>query len=55
MSWKEAAEICEVVYGCYVNWKERYFICPECDEPIYECDFNDFIICPVCEFKWEVD
>lgn len=53
MTWESAAKMCEIVYGIYVDWEERFFICPECDEPIYECDFNDFAICPVCEFKWE--
>lgn len=53
MSWEYVAKMCEDVYGIYVDWEERFFICPECDEPIYECDFDDFSVCPVCEFEWE--
>lgn len=53
MSWEYVAKMCEDVYGIYVDWEEKFFICPECDEPIYECDFDDFSVCPVCEFEWE--
>ena len=55
MNWMEAACLCETVYGTYVDWKERFFICPECDEPLYEVDWEDtdFSFCPVCEFIWE--
>ena len=53
MNWEYAAKMCEDVYGIFVDWEERFFICPECDEPIYECDFSEFSICPVCEFEWE--
>lgn len=52
MDWETVARMCEYVYGIYVNWEERFFICPECDEPIYECDFDVFNTCPVCEFEW---
>ncbi len=51
--WKRAAHHCEITYGVHVDWEERFFHCPECDEPIYECDWNDEDIptrlCPVCE------
>ena len=52
MNWDQAADVCEKVYGVYVNWEERYFICPECDEPIYEDDWSnsDMDMCPICEF-----
>lgn len=44
-------------YGGEVNWKERYYICPECGEPIYDVDWtrSEFIdfVCPICE--WEGD
>lgn len=55
MNWKEAAHLCEIIYGAYVNWDERFFICPECGEPIYEVDWKDIDLsfCPVCEFIWE--
>ena len=57
MSWSELAQICYADYGVYVDWDERFFECPECGEPIYECDWadsdlingDDNYICPVCE------
>lgn len=51
-AWEKVAKMCEEIFGAYVDWEERFFICPECDEPIYECDWEDFIICPICEFEW---
>lgn len=50
--WEKVAKMCEEIFGSYVDWEERFFICPECDEPIYECDWEDFTICPICEFEW---
>lgn len=52
-NWKKVARHCELVYGAYVDWEERFFHCPECDEPIYECDWDgdetSTRLCPVCE------
>ena len=52
--WEFNAQIVEIVYGMQVDWDERFYICPACGEPIYECDWNDDVlddfICPVCEF-----
>ncbi len=53
MSWEAAAKFCEDTFGVYVDWEERFFHCPECDEPIYECDFDNFAMCPICETHWE--
>lgn len=55
MTWEKAAKYCEETFGTYVDWDERFFICPNCDEPIYECDFTDhgWYTCPVCEEYWE--
>ena len=41
--------------GCFVDYEEGFFICPECGEPIYACDWqgHDFSTCPVCEFEME--
>ena len=55
--WEKVAHLVEANYGGYVDWKERFFLCPECGEPIYECDQagSDLIngdedfMCPVCE------
>ena len=56
-SWYYVAKyVVELVYGGYVNWEEEFFICPECGEPIYKCDYPHFVlgmVCPVCEFMDE--
>ena len=53
-TWKENAKIVEQVYGGFVNWEERFYICPNCDEPIYECDWESWelreFVCPICEW-----
>lgn len=55
MTWEQAAKMCEIVYGIYVNWEERFFICPECDEILLEEDWDEhnWEFCPICEFEWE--
>ena len=53
-NWKKVAKLVEDVYGVYVDYKEGFFICPECDEPIYSEDWEDIdFVCPVCEFSYE--
>ena len=54
-TWYEAAEFCEKTYGIYVDLDEGFFICPECAEPIYECDWenHDWATCPICEFEFQ--
>lgn len=51
--WEKNALLIEKLYGVWVNWEERFYICPECGEPVYECDWEeeDFrrFICPICE------
>lgn len=58
--WLNAAKVVENDYGTQVDYEERFFICPECGEPIYEEDYNDIddyyyeggdgsCHCPVCE------
>ncbi len=54
--WEKVAKLVQKDYGTYVDWEERFFQCPECGEPIYECDwsdadFADNQICPICEFE----
>lgn len=57
--WKVNAKFVEKVYGGYVDWEERFYICPECGEPIYECDWSTTnlcnFICPICNFVDEDD
>lgn len=49
--WEEVAHIVEDVYGGYVDWDEEFYICPECEEPIYADDWSDISgTCPICDF-----
>ena len=51
-SWQYIATFVEKDYAGYVDWDEEFFICPECGEPIYKCDYPYIsmgMICPVCE------
>jgi len=56
-AWLHNAIMVEKVYGGYVDWEEKFYECPECGEPIYECDWMDRalkeFICPVCEYSEE--
>ena len=57
--WEYNAKLVEKVYGSYVDWEERFYLCPECGEPVYECDWTDrdlmFVICPICNFVEDDD
>ena len=52
--WEENAKCVENVYGSYANWDDRFYICPECGEAVYEVDWdNDDLenfMCPICEW-----
>lgn len=55
-SWQDVANFVEKDYGGYVDWDEEFFLCPECGEPIYKCDYHYIdmgMICPVCEIMVE--
>ncbi len=56
-AWEERAREVAEVYGVHVDWEERFYECPECDEPVYECDWTEEklnkFICPICEFTEE--
>lgn len=65
MNWERLANEVENVYGGFVfRGNESFFNCPECGEPIYDCDWNDSdftigrtyrgrlrLYCPVCGEK----
>lgn len=55
--WEENAKYVESVFGAYVDWEERFYKCPCCGEPVYECDWTDDelcdFFCPICEFTEE--
>ena len=52
--WEDNARHAENIYGAFVDWEERYYLCPECGEPIYEVDWSEdelaFELCPICGF-----
>jgi hypothetical protein len=59
--WNRMAEHVEWDYGCQVDWEEKFFICPDCGEPVYcdDWDWHDFLddgnndCCPICGFVIE--
>ena len=58
LSWLTAAVYCEEIFGVHVDMAEGFFVCPECGELIYECDwdaYSDWSVCPICEFNFEED
>lgn len=57
--WERNANFAAVVCGAFVDWEERFYECPECGEPIYECDWTDDELkkdlCPICGYHDEED
>lgn len=58
--WKKAAIHGAAVYGVFVDADEHFFECPDCGEPLYECDWgfdttNGWHHCPICEFDFGRD
>ena len=56
MRFEEMAIYCEKTYGNFYNREEEYFICPECGEIIYKCDWtpeetHGWACCPICEIN----
>ena len=53
--WFNASRHCVKTYGSALDREERFFVCPECGEPIYEDDWedhDDWEVCPVCGFDF---
>lgn len=51
--WEACAFEVESEFGTQVDWEERFYVCPECGEPVYECDYpNPETLCPICGFDW---
>lgn len=52
-AWERNARTVEEEYGVFVNWEERFYICPFCDEPVLEEDWSEEELtefyCPICE------
>ena len=57
--WEKNATKVEKIYGAHVDWEERFYECPECGEPVYECDWTEgqlaFWLCPICQDGYEWD
>lgn len=55
--WEKNAKKVEEDYGMFVDWKERFYICPECGESVYEDDWSEgellLNLCPICGFDDE--
>lgn len=55
--WEANAKKIEQDYGGFVDWKERFYICPECGEPVYDDDWSQFALseelCPICGYYEE--
>jgi len=53
-AWEINAQVITEDFGGYVDWYERCYICPECEEPVYECDWAEGelfnALCPICGF-----
>ena len=57
--WELAAALAEE-QGSECNYEEGYFVCPHCNEPIFEGDWTDdqmfkdnSVMCPICnELIW---
>ena len=45
------------IHGAHADCVERVYICPGCEEPIYECDWtNEELrarLYPICKFEEE--
>lgn len=56
--WEQNARAVRDIFGGFVNWDEKFYNCPECGEPIYECDWDEDDldpICPICGFPQDDD
>lgn len=57
--WEFNANYVHMTFGTQVDWEERFYICPECGEPIYDCDWTaeelKDNLCPVCGFDDDDD
>lgn len=52
--WEIAASLAEE-QGSECNYEEGYFVCPHCNEPVFEGDWTDdqmfkdnSVMCPIC-------
>lgn len=52
-AWDLNANTAKKTYGSYVDYEERFYICPFCEDLVYEEDWTDEqlcdFLCPICE------
>lgn len=51
ITWEELAMVVEENgYDASLDWDEESFICPFCNEPVYESDYPEIedYFCPIC-------
>ena len=52
-AWELNASAVKGVYGSYVDYEDRFYICPFCGEMVYEEDWLEETLeeffCPICE------
>ena len=59
-NWEKIARRVAHECGSYVDWDERFFQCPNCEDVVYEVDWDEDeyysededaegFICPICE------
>ena len=54
-TWELIAKYIEEEMAGFVDWDERFFICPDCGEPVYESDWLScwpWKRCPICDFDF---
>lgn len=52
--WERNAKLSKEMFDAFVDWEERFYICAECGEPVYEEDWKETELkewlCPICGF-----
>lgn len=61
-AWESVARFCSRVYGLNVIWSERYYVCPGCEDVIFEKEYNNWDdfhsedetqpFCPICGYRY---
>ena len=55
LNWEDTALYCKHTFGSFVDLENKFFICPECNEPIFLEDWRfeyPQYICPICETNY---
>lgn len=55
-NWEKFKKFMNEDCGMHYDEEEKFVICSECGDPIYESEFNEEnVFCPVCEYNFEED